>query len=367
MIYYLNLHNDPFQKIKSKNKTVEMRLFDERRKNITVGDILIFENNDSKEKLSVEVIDTKVFKNFEELYKSYDKKELGYDLNEIANPSDMLKYYNQENIDKYGTLAISIKLLEEKYAIVFDMDDTMLKTDKTISEYSLNVLKKLQDLGHKIVINTARSKYYNGEYFNLIKPDFAILNGGALIIDKNENTVFKSIIDARKMNLIIKEFLKFTSTFSVQTENDFLNNNEEYKGQNAKYFDFENNILQDEVYKIVASFSDLNRAFKLAEQFNLECIPYFDGKFVRFNNKNISKLSGNIELSKILNIPLDKFVVFGDDTGDLEMIKNSGDGLLMQNSHIKEKYSYIKTTSYTNDEDGVAKYLVEKFKIAAKP
>ena len=111
----------------------------------------------------------------------------------------------------------------------------------------------------------------------------------------------------------------------------------------------------------------MNRAFKLAEQFNLECIPYFDGKFVRFNNKNISKLSGNIELSKILNIPLDKFVVFGDDTGDLEMIKNSGDGLLMQNSHIKEKYSYIKTTSYTNDEDGVAKYLVEKFKIAAKP
>ena len=343
-----------------------MRLNDERRKNITDGDILVFENNSTGEKMAVEVVCKKVYKDFFELYKHYDKSEIGYATDEIADPNDMLKYYSQDKIDQYDALAIHIKPLK-KHVIVFDMDDTMLKNNKTISEYSLNILKTLQDLGHKIVINTARSKYYNSEYFNLIKPNYAILNGGALIIDKVEKILYKSVFKKENIRDIIAEFLKYTKVFSIQTENDFLTNNESYKGQNAKYYDFSKEYFDDEGYKIVASFEKLEDAFKVGAKFNLAVVPYFDGKFVRFNNLGISKYSGNEKLSQIIGIPLDDFIVFGDDIGDIEMIEKSGEGVLMSNSNVFEKYPNIIKTEFSNDEDGVCKYLDKKFKISAKP
>ena len=52
MIHYLNLHDAPFQSIKNKLKTIEMRLNDERRKLINVGDIIVFTNNVTNETLS---------------------------------------------------------------------------------------------------------------------------------------------------------------------------------------------------------------------------------------------------------------------------------------------------------------------------
>ena len=132
MIHYLNLHNDPFNSIKTQQKTVEMRLNDERRQNITIGDILVFTNIVTNKKISVEVLAKESFTDFFELYKNFSKTEIGYLEDEIADPNDMLKYYSQEKIDKYGALAITIKLISSK-VIVFDMDDTMLKDDKTIS------------------------------------------------------------------------------------------------------------------------------------------------------------------------------------------------------------------------------------------
>ncbi len=50
------------------------------------------------------------YSNFEELYLNHDKKSIGYKENEEADLKDMLKYYSQENIDKYGVLGIEIKI-----------------------------------------------------------------------------------------------------------------------------------------------------------------------------------------------------------------------------------------------------------------
>ena len=366
MIHYLTLYNEPFNAIKYGNKTVEMRLNDERRQNISLGDVLVFENIVTKEKLTVEVLEKHAFKNFFELYKNYSKTDIGYKLDEEPNPNDMLKYYSQEKIDKYGALAIHFKKLDQ-FVIVFDMDDTLLKDDKTISKYTLDVLKTLQNKGHFVVINTARSKYYNSEYFNLIKPDYAILNGGSLIINKNEEIIYKSLISCENIDIFIDDFLRVTNNFSIQTLSDFLTNDEKYKGQNAKYYDFGKTKFNDEIYKIVASFKDEKDAYLLANKYNLEYVPYFNGKFGRLNNKGVSKLSGNKKLSEILNISMDKFIVFGDDFGDLDMIQNSGLGVLMSNSHIADKYPEIIKTEYSNNEDGVAKFLAKKFKITAEP
>lgn len=108
--HYMNLCPGPFELIENRTKTIEMRLNDEKRKLLKIGDLLIFTNTETKKELITEIIDLKTFNSFDELYVKYPKKALGYKDSEIANPKDMNEYYTDENIIKYGTLAIEISL-----------------------------------------------------------------------------------------------------------------------------------------------------------------------------------------------------------------------------------------------------------------
>ena len=110
MIHKMNLNDEPFNSIKDGFKTIEMRLYDEKRRLINIGDVIEFNNRLTNEKINVEVIMLHLFNNFEELYKHFDKICLGYKDNEEANSSDMEKYYLKEEQDKYGVVGIEIKL-----------------------------------------------------------------------------------------------------------------------------------------------------------------------------------------------------------------------------------------------------------------
>lgn len=110
MLHEMRLYQEPFDKIKSGNKSVEMRLNDKKRRLLNVGDIIIFTNTITGETIETEIIALHKFENFEQLYNAFDKELLGYSKAEKAIYEDMLEYYSKENIEKYGTLGIEIKL-----------------------------------------------------------------------------------------------------------------------------------------------------------------------------------------------------------------------------------------------------------------
>lgn len=97
--------------IKCGIKTIEMRLLDEKRKLISVGDSIVFTNMETQDQMQVKVLELNTFNNFEEVYNSFKKEELGYTKEETANYLDMEQYYNKQDIDKYGVIAIKIKLI----------------------------------------------------------------------------------------------------------------------------------------------------------------------------------------------------------------------------------------------------------------
>lgn len=111
MKYEMKLDNEPFKAIKNGTKTLELRLNDEKRKQLIVGDYIEFTNRVTNEKLLVKVIDLFKYNSFEELYKHFNKIEMGYSINEEANPKDMENYYSKEEQEKYGVLGIKIKEL----------------------------------------------------------------------------------------------------------------------------------------------------------------------------------------------------------------------------------------------------------------
>ena len=112
MIHEMRLNNEPFIKVKEGTKTVELRLYDVKRRSLMVGETIILENRKTGEKINVLIKALKRFPSFNELYDSYpDKIMLGYGEGVEAKPEDMEKYYSKEDIIKYGVLAIEMETL----------------------------------------------------------------------------------------------------------------------------------------------------------------------------------------------------------------------------------------------------------------
>ena len=112
MKHFYDLNHDPFISISSGHKDIEMRLYDEKRKLIHPGDIIVFEDNVEHNVIEVEVIALHVFPSFKELYEAFDKTRLGYEPNQEAHPDDMLKYYSRERMNKYQVVGIEIRLIK---------------------------------------------------------------------------------------------------------------------------------------------------------------------------------------------------------------------------------------------------------------
>ena len=110
MVYNMQLHHRPFTSIKSGRKTIEMRLNDDKRRLLKVGDMVEFMDVNTGEMLVCEVVKLHHYASFEELYQNHDKISIGYTDDEVADPKDMLVYYPQEEIAKYGVVGIEVKV-----------------------------------------------------------------------------------------------------------------------------------------------------------------------------------------------------------------------------------------------------------------
>lgn len=108
MTHKMNLWNDSFLAIQNRTKTIEMRLCDEKRSLISIGDGIQFTNTKTGEIMECIVTNLYRYRDFSELYDHHDKISIGYREHETANPGDMLAYYRAENIEKYGVLGIEI-------------------------------------------------------------------------------------------------------------------------------------------------------------------------------------------------------------------------------------------------------------------
>lgn len=114
MKHIMKLMPSPFEMIKAGTKTIELRLFDEKRRNIHVGDIVEFVHIENSNKtLQAKVVDLFVFDSFKILYNNLPLLECGYTEKDIdtASPSDMDVYYSKEQQEKYGVVGIKIALL----------------------------------------------------------------------------------------------------------------------------------------------------------------------------------------------------------------------------------------------------------------
>ena len=102
MIKEMNLLDEYFKAVKNRKKIVEVRLYDVKRKNLKVNDIIRFNNRLTNEKIDCKVIKLIKYDNLEELLKNSD----------VSNSKEeILNIYSLDEINKYGLLAIYIEVV----------------------------------------------------------------------------------------------------------------------------------------------------------------------------------------------------------------------------------------------------------------
>lgn len=114
MIFFMKLNSQPFEMIKNGQKTIELRLNDEKRQQLNTGDEIIFANiQNTSETLKTQIIKIYKFSSFKELYLNLPLEQCGYTNENIKNAKseDMDFYYSKEKQNKYGVLGIEIKRL----------------------------------------------------------------------------------------------------------------------------------------------------------------------------------------------------------------------------------------------------------------
>lgn len=108
----MKLRNDPFEKIKNGKKTIEVRLYDDKRKDIKENDIIEFTNIETASKIRVKVIKLHLFDSFEELFNHFSYSCFGYNSRVEFDYRNMYEHYNKEEENKYGVVGIEIKLIK---------------------------------------------------------------------------------------------------------------------------------------------------------------------------------------------------------------------------------------------------------------
>ena len=110
-LHCMKLQHEPFRMMELGKKTIELRLWDEKRRRLRVGDVIRFEDvTDETEVLYVQVEELRVFPDFARLYAELPLLSCGYTEENVASasPSDMDAYYSPEQQARWGVVGIRI-------------------------------------------------------------------------------------------------------------------------------------------------------------------------------------------------------------------------------------------------------------------
>ena len=113
MEYKLKLQPKYYNFILNGTKRIEIRLFDEKRQQIKIGDTIKFlKEPDLNESFNVKVIGLLRYNNFEDMFKDFDISILSdKSLSKEELISELERFYTKEKQDKYGVLGIRIELI----------------------------------------------------------------------------------------------------------------------------------------------------------------------------------------------------------------------------------------------------------------
>ncbi len=259
--------------------------------------------------------------------------------------------------------------------IVFDLDGTLLTSNKTISERSRTYLKNLKNNGYVLVIATGRMyESMKDVVKNFDFVDYIITDAGATCYSgEDSKIIFSNPIEvetAKKLEQYYSDKCDYidictkekvyqytknrnkSSDYYIEVESDWNSIFEKCSDISHISITMKANEYVKDVYdKLNKQFLDLN-IFIMQDSYSNE-------QWIEISKKSISKYDAISKLAEILNIANEDIIAFGDGLNDLDMIMNCGIGVALKNAlpEVKNLADYV--TEYDHDNDGVIEFLKE--------
>lgn len=266
--------------------------------------------------------------------------------------------------------------------IAADLDGTLLKDDKTIDPYTLEIISKVVEKDVTFVIATGRP--YNGvpeELLGIKGIRYAMTSNGARVVDIHTGeSVIQKLLPKEKGLKALEIGSKYDTLQEIYysgqgyADKDKLNNVKKYhKNPNMwEYFlrtrkqvdsvmDMAHETDQDmDKMQMLFPYDD-ERAKAWEEIRKIEGINAVDsiGYNIEVTSKEAHKGAALLELADMLNIKSDEIMAFGDGDNDASMIKSAGFGVAMGNAGEKARAAADYITD-SNDNNGVAN-AINKF------
>jgi Cof subfamily protein (haloacid dehalogenase superfamily) len=268
----------------------------------------------------------------------------------------------------------------QPYLIACDLDGSLLNSQSKLSEKTIKVLNHLHLIGHKVVIATGRP--YGGaiEIYHQLGIPNPMINDNGATIENPLNHKFprqRTLIPNDIMHDIFrhaKPILK-SAFFSIE-KTVYAYNYEPKLEEIFAGLAFSNEIVEGDFTDLDVEPSGLIFLVDSMQKTVLE-------KYIKENYsdtisfrlwgaghrhaiyeiylKHVSKSSALNYLLDYYNIERSRFIAFGDGINDIEMIRDAGIGVMMKNGNWELKGVSKDQTEYTNDEDGIARYLIKFF------
>lgn len=106
----MRLNEAPFNLIKNGLKRIEVRLNDDKRQKLNIGDEIKFKNRKTGEIINTKVIDLLYYSSFPLLAKNNNISDFG-SKNKDKLLASLNALYKEEEVKKYGVLGIVIQLI----------------------------------------------------------------------------------------------------------------------------------------------------------------------------------------------------------------------------------------------------------------
>lgn len=245
--------------------------------------------------------------------------------------------------------------------VLIDLDGTLFHDDKTISDYSRQVLARCQEAGILIGFCTSRGIVSIHHHIDSIKPDIVATNGGASLSLKGKILYHQGFTLEETQALLDRAYQVIgpDCEITVDTEDQLYwnrsNNRSVMFHPQALVHDFRH--FPHPAMKICVQTDDKTKAALIAQAVpNCHAILFSDVPWHTFAPSHATKETVVHRLSQELSIPLENIMAFGDDFNDLGMLTTVGQGIAMGNA-IPQVRAAAKEVTATNNQDGVAQYL----------
>jgi hydroxymethylpyrimidine pyrophosphatase-like HAD family hydrolase len=241
--------------------------------------------------------------------------------------------------------------------IVTDLDGTLLRSDKAISSYTSEVLRRCRARGIKLVFATARPANRIALLGIADLANVVIINNGASLYQHGESVTQFGIAPAIAKPLM-NQLLHALPGLRISIEYGHI----AYANCDlSDLWETEIHIGFDDLPDIPADKIVIRAGAEtyVAVQGLLPSGLYAqlcEGWLILIMHESATKWNAVRLLAAQWGIEIGEIVAFGDDHNDMEMLRNCGVGVAMANA-LDEVKDAADCLCGSNDEDGVAKWL----------